>query len=307
MWFLHLERHKKSVIVPNVWKYLTFRDGLEGDRRYVVVDMVGLSRPPISQQQERKAMNILVACKIVPDDQDITVASDGSLDSARAHEIVSQYDLNAIEAAAQLKEANDGSTLKAISVGPKKADDSKTKKNILSRGVDELFLTADDSLADLDSRATASELSKLVAKAGDWDLIVVGDGSADDYAKQTGVQLACALDVPYIAGATDISANGDKLEITRNLESEAEQIEVSLPAVVSVSPEIAEPRIAGMRDILKAGKKPQNVESAEDKPEEAVETVSIKAPKQADRKQEVFDASDSDGLDKFVAAVKAEL
>ncbi len=252
-------------------------------------------------------MNILVACKIVPDDQDITVASDGSLDSSRAHEIVSQYDLNAIEAAAQLKEANEGSTLKAISVGPKKADDSKTKKDILSRGVDELYLMADDSLADLDSRATATELAKLVNKAGDWDVIIVGDGSADDYAKQTGVQLACALDVPYVAGATNLSFQEGNLEIQRNLESESEDIELAVPAVVSVSPEIAEPRIAGMRDILKAGKKPQNVEAAEEKPEESIETVSIKAPKQADRKQEVFDASDGEGLDKFVSAVKEVL
>lgn len=252
-------------------------------------------------------MNILVACKIVPDDQDITVASDGSLDSSRAHEIVSQYDLNAIEAAAQLKEANEGSKLTAISVGPKKADDSKTKKNILSRGVDELLLAADDTLEDLDSSATAAQLAKLVEKAGDWDVIVVGDGSADDYAKQTGVQLVSLLDVPYVAGVTSLAADGDKLEMKRNLESEAEELEASLPIVVSVAPEIAEPRIAGMRDILKAGKKPQSVEGAQVEPKNDVETISIKAPKRADRKQEVFDASDSDGLDKFVAAVKAAL
>ena len=111
-------------------------------------------------------MNILVACKIVPDDQDVKTGSDGSLDFSRAHQVVSTYDLNAIEAAALLAEANPGSTVKAISVGSAKADDSKTKKNILARGVDELFLVADDAVAGLDAFGTAAELACLAGLRG---------------------------------------------------------------------------------------------------------------------------------------------
>ena len=50
-------------------------------------------------------MNIVVCCKVVPDDQDIQVAADGTLDYSKAKPIVSAYDLNAIEAAAQLAAA----------------------------------------------------------------------------------------------------------------------------------------------------------------------------------------------------------
>ena len=247
-------------------------------------------------------MNILVACKIVPDDQDVKVAGDGSLDFSRAHKVVSTYDLNAIEAAAQIAAANDGSTAKAISVGPKKADDSKTKKNILARGVDELFLAADDALDGLDAFATAAELAKLAAKAGDWDVIITGDGSADLYAKQTGVQLAAKLGVPFVSGVVSAEAADGKLVAKRLLESEEETVEVPLPAVVSVAPEFAEPRIAGMKDILAAGKKPMNVEGAEGAPAKAVEEVSVKAPAEVDRKKEMFD-----DVDAFAAAVKAAL
>lgn len=75
-------------------------------------------------------MNIVVCCKVVPDDQDIQVAADGTLDYSKAKLIVSAYDLNAIEAAAQLAAANEGSNVVAVTVGGADIDDSKLKKNV---------------------------------------------------------------------------------------------------------------------------------------------------------------------------------
>lgn len=247
-------------------------------------------------------MNIMVACKIVPDDQDIKVAGDGSLDFSKAHQTISEYDLNAIEFAAHLASLSDNPSVKALSVGPKAADDSKVKKNILARGVDELFLTADDACADLDSAATAAELAKLAEKAGAADVIVTGAGSADLYAKQVGVHLAAKLGVPYVSGVVKAVNQGVSIECTRVLESVVETVEVPLPCVVYVLPEAALPRIAGMKDILAAGKKPMNVDGAEGVAPAAVETVSLAAPEQVDRKCEVFT-----DIDEFVAAVKAAL
>ena len=244
-------------------------------------------------------MNILVACKIVPDDQDVKVAGDGSLDFSRAHQVVSTYDLNAIEAASLL--SGDGS-VKAISVGSKKADDSKTKKNILARGVDELFLTADDATANLDAFGAAAELAKLVAQAGDYDAILVGDGSADLYAKQTGVQLAAALGLPYVSGVVSAEAGDGKIAAKRLLETEIESVEVPTPCVIAIAPDFAEPRIAGMKDILAAGKKPMNVAAAEGAAAAATEEVAVKAPAQVDRKCQIFD-----DVNEFAAAVKAAL
>ena len=92
-------------------------------------------------------MKIAVAVKVVPDDQDIQVAADRSLDYSKAPRIVSTYDLNAIEIAAQLAAANDG-TVTAIAAGAKAIDDSKLKKNICARGVNELAMIADDACAE---------------------------------------------------------------------------------------------------------------------------------------------------------------
>ena len=236
-------------------------------------------------------MKIVVSFKVVPDDQDIQVSGDGSLDYAKAHQIVSTYDLNAMEAAAQLAAANEGSEVVGITVGGKKIDDSKTKKNVLARGIDQLYMTADDACADLDAGATAAALAELVAKVGEYDLIICGDGSADNYAQQVDVQLAAKLGVTVV----------------RTLEDVVETVEVPLPAVVSVAPDVALPRIPGMKDILAAGKKPMNVSAAEGTFANSIEVVDCKAPKQADRKLEIIDAADDGAIEKFAAAIKAAL
>lgn len=250
-------------------------------------------------------MKIVVAVKVVADDQDIFVAGDRSLDYSKAHQIISAYDKNAIEAAAQLAAANEGSSVVVISAATSKATDAKLKKDILSRGVDELFMVADDSLETADSYATAQVLKGIIdEKVSDYDLILTGDGSADFYAGQVNVQLAAALGVPTINEVTGITAEGDKVVVERTLEEEVEEIEVPLPAVVAVSPSIGEPRIPGMREILAAGKKPSTVEDLSGALDSKVEYEEIKAPELASRKQQIFEEGD---IDAFAAAVAEAL
>ncbi len=76
-------------------------------------------------------MKIVVSFKVVPDDQDIQVSGDGSLDYAKAHQIVSTYDLNAMEAAAQLAAANEGSEVVGITVGGKKSTIPRPRRTCL--------------------------------------------------------------------------------------------------------------------------------------------------------------------------------
>ena len=97
------------------------------------------------------------------------------------------------------------------------------------------------------------------------------------------------------------------MTVERTLEDVVETVEVPLPAVVSVTPDIALPRIPGMKDILAAGKKPMNVAGAEGSYANAIEVVDCKAPEQADRKLEIIDASEDGAIEKFAAAIKAAL
>ena len=251
-------------------------------------------------------MRIVVPFKIVADDQDIISTSDGSLDHSKAPLVVSTYDLNAIEAAAQIAEKTSGHVT-AISVGNKAIDDSKVRKNVLARGVDELYLTADDAADNLDAYATASELSKILDKVGSFDLIICGDGSADLYAQQVDVQLAARQSLPYVSAVIKAEVEGDHVIVDRMLESSVETLSVPLPAVISVSPDIALPRICGMKDILAAGKKPATIEAAEAIEPSAIEVLEERVSPQMPRRLEIYDVEKDGDLDRFIAAVRAAL
>ena len=245
-------------------------------------------------------MNIVTVAKIVCDDQDIQVAADRTLDYSKARPVVSTYDLNAIEAGSLLAKEQ-GATHTVVSVGAPSIDDTKNNKNILARGVDSLTLVTNADYADLDAKATAEALAAAVKDLG-ADLIICGDGSADIYAQQVDVQLAEALGLPVVTAVSKITVEGSTLVAERVLETEKEVVEVALPAVVSVVPDIALPRICGMRDIMQAGKKPVNkVEGAA--VTRGVEVVETLASEPAPRKKIVFDAGTDGDLDKFVAAV----
>ncbi len=250
-------------------------------------------------------MNIIVAVKVVPDDQDIRVNADRTLDYSSARPVVSTYDLNAIEAAALVAKEQDA-RLSAIAIGDASIADSKVSKNILARGVDEYVVGVDEGFASLDARATAKALAGVIKKVESCDLVVCGDGSADIYAQQVDVQLAVEMGVPVVTSVSAISFESGKLVVERTLESEREVVEVSLPAVISVVPDIALPRICGMKDILAAGKKPVVKYSAADLNVEitgSVEVNNVLAPEPLPRKKEIFDAADEAGVEQFVEAI----
>ena len=251
-------------------------------------------------------MRIAVAFKAVPDSQDVQVASDRTLDFSKAKLTISEYDKNAIEAGARAAAASGGEAV-AVTVGGSDIDSSKLKKDVLARGMDRLVMLADDALAGLDAAATASALAGALSKAGDVDLVLCGDGSADDYAQQVDVQLAERLGWPVVTAAAQVEVNGATAVVVRALEDCTETVEVELPAVVSVTPDAAEPRIPGMKDILAAGKKPMNVAAADASFDAKVEVVSCQAPEQAERKLEIMDASEDGAIERFAAALKAAL
>jgi electron transfer flavoprotein beta subunit len=254
-------------------------------------------------------MKIAVLFKVVLDDQDIGVDSSGALDYSRAQNTVSTYDLNALEAAARLALASEGSTVHAFTVGGPGIDDSKLRKNVLSRGVDELFMVADESCVNLDAYACACVLAQALQTYGPYDVIISGDGSADLFAKQVDVQVAAGLDWPYVSGTVAIESPVDTgaLVIKRLLENNAENLKVPLPAVVSVSPDIAPPRICGMKEILAAGKKPVHILSVGEVPTKAVEVVYERAPQQKHRDLVIYDSGSEGDTEKFIQAVKAVL
>jgi electron transfer flavoprotein beta subunit len=232
------------------------------------------------------------------------------LDFGSAALKIGDYDLNALEEGAQLAAAT-GSEFVALTANDGRAEDSKLRKNVLSRGPEANYSAVDDSLASADSYNTAQALKAAIAKIGDYDLILTGEGSADSYSQQVGIQLGALLGIPALNAVNSIALDGDKATITRLLDDEVETLEVQLPAVFQLASSINTPRIPSMKDILGAGKKPSTTFSAADlglsPADNLCAVVSTLAPEQKARACEVMEGADEDTLNAFVAKIKAAM
>ncbi len=250
-------------------------------------------------------MKIITCYKCVPDEQDIAVNNaDGSLDFSKADAKISQYDLNAIEAACQLKQQAAEAQVTALSVGGKALTNAKGRKDVLSRGPDELIVVIDDQFEQALPQQTASALAAAAQKAG-FDLILCGDGSSDLYAQQVGLLVGEILNIPAVNGVSKIiSLTADTLTVERELEDETETLSIPLPAVVAVSTDINSPQIPSMKAILGAAKKPVQVWSAADigfNAEAAWSEQQVAAPKQRERQRIVIEG---DGEEQIAALLK---
>lgn len=248
-------------------------------------------------------MKIITCYKCVPDEQDIVINNaDGSLDISKANVKISQYDLNAIEAACQLKQQITDVQVIAMSVGGKALTNAKGRKDVLSRGPDELLVVIDDQFEQALPQQTAAALAAAAQKSG-FDLIVCGDGSADLYAQQVGLLVGEMLNIPAINGVSKIIALTEStLTVERELEDEIETLSIPLPAVVAVSTDINSPQIPSMKAILGAAKKPVQVWQPADIGLDAQDVYSVQqvaAPKQRERQRIVIEGDGEDQIAAF--------
>lgn len=259
---------------------------------------------------EGETMRVITCCKAVPEEQDIVIKSNGDISLERAKLTISNFDLNSIEAGAQIIEKVGGDLI-ALSAGAADINDSKLKKNILSRGPESLFMISDDALANMDTHQTAQVLKAAIQKIGNYDLILCGEGSADLYAQQLGAQLGQLLNLPTINGISKITVMDNQVLVERTLEDEVETLEIGLPALISVTSDINVPRLASMKEILAAGKKPSTVWSAKDIESEGVpktiEVLETKAPKQVERKNEIISGDSDEDIQKFIENISEVL
>lgn len=248
-------------------------------------------------------MNIITCYKSVPDEQDIIVnSSDGSLDFSRADTKISQYDLNAIETANQIKAQQADSKVIALSIGGKALTNMKARKDVLSRGPDELVVVIDDQLEHALPHQTAITLGAAALKVG-FDLIVCGDGSADLNAQQVSILLGETLQVPAINGVKNIvSITADTVIVERELEDEIETLSLPLPAIIAVTSDINVPVIPSMKAILGAAKKPVQAWTMANIGLDnvaALSSQSIAAPKQKVRQRIIIEGDGDDQIAQF--------
>jgi electron transfer flavoprotein beta subunit len=244
----------------------------------------------------------IIACiKAAPDDADIVVRADRTLDFSRAQWKFGAYDLNVIEAARQLADSSGGEVV-GLTVGGDALANTKLRKDALSRGLDSLVIVPGSP--DADSYQTAGALASALRDLGDYDLVLLGAGSSDRYAQQVGNQLGALLGLPTLNCVNSLTVHGERLRVRRTLEDAEQLVELTLPAVVSVTSAINLPRIPGMKDILAAGKKPVSEQSAT-MPPASTRPVSLLAPQQVDRRHVVVEGDPADTAAQLATFLKS--
>lgn len=202
-------------------------------------------------------MNIVVCVKQTVDLQQVRIRKETRqpvLENVPL--ILGAIDKNALEEALRLKDKTGGRVL-VVSVGPETLEE--TIKEALAMGADEAILVTAPELDGAESAQAALLLSGAIKQMEGFDLILLGEGSADNYSGQVGPRLAEILDLPQVTYVRSLEVNERKVKAVRSLEDVLEEVEVEMPALISVVSEINEPRIPAVTQILRAGRKPKKI------------------------------------------------
>lgn len=206
-------------------------------------------------------MNIVVAMKQVPDLTQMRIRDQRPVFDDVVYTF-GDLDKNALEAAVQLKESGLDAEITLLSVGNEELED--TSKEGLAAGADKAYLLCDDAFDDLDPRQAANVLAHAIKEIGEVDLVLMGEGSGDEYSGQMVGRIAEVLDWPQLGFAEAVRVEGDCVIADQALEDSVVALSVETPAVVSVVADINEARIPAVTQILKAGRKPREVLDAAD-------------------------------------------
>lgn len=198
-------------------------------------------------------MKVLVPVKRVVDyNVKIRVKADQTgVELANVKMSMNPFDEIAVEEAIRLKEGGKATEIVVVSVGPQQC--TETLRTALAMGADRGILVKTDG--ETQPLGVAKALKKIV-EAEQPKLVIVGKQAIDDDCNQTGQMLAALLGWAQGTFASKVAIDGDKMEVTREIDGGLETVALKLPAVVTTDLRLNEPRYASLPNIMKAKKKP---------------------------------------------------
>ncbi|MFQ5996394.1 MAG: electron transfer flavoprotein subunit beta/FixA family protein [Dehalococcoidales bacterium] len=203
-------------------------------------------------------MNIIVCVKQVPDPEtppkgfQVDQVAKRVIPPLGAALVINPFDENAVEAALRFKDAY-GGNVTALTMGPPSAED--VLRHAMAMGVDEGVLIENPAPDNLDSFATAYCLAGAIKKMGTVDLIVCGREAADWNAGQVGPGIAELLKLPSVTLVKNIALVDKGLTVERVIPDGFEVVELTLPALLTVTNELGNPRYPTVRGVMEAKKK----------------------------------------------------
>lgn len=198
------------------------------------------------------SLNIIVLAKQVPDTRNVgkdAMKEDGTINRAALPAIFNPEDLNALEQALRLKDANPGSTVTMLTMGLPRA--AEIIREGIFRGADGGIVLTDRVLGGADTLATSYSLAQAVKKIGNYDIILGGRQAIDGDTAQVGPQIAEKLGLPQVTYAEEIVDLSDgHVTVRRRLENGVETVKAPLPCVVTVNGSAAECRPRNARRVM---------------------------------------------------------
>ncbi|HET7481557.1 MAG TPA: electron transfer flavoprotein subunit beta/FixA family protein [Actinomycetota bacterium] len=198
-------------------------------------------------------MNIVVCVKHIPDPNlPGELDADNRLKREGVQGVLDPGDEFGVEAGLQLKEAQ-GGEVTLVSMGPATAQEAVRRG--LSMGADKGVLVTDDSLKGADAYVTAKVLAEAIKKESP-DLVIAGVESTDGYSGTMASTLAEFLGLPQVTFVKSIESAEGTLKVDRQTADGYHVVECPLPALITVTAGINEPRYASFKGIMAAKKKP---------------------------------------------------
>ena len=201
-------------------------------------------------------MKVLVAVKRVVDaNVKVNVLADNTgVDLNNVKMAINPFCEIAVEEAIRLKEKGVATEIVAVCIGAKAAQE--TLRTALALGADRAILVETD--AQVDSLGIAKVL-KAVCDKEEPQLVITGKQAIDSDNNQTGQMLAALCGYGQGTFASEITVDGDKLTVVREIDGGLQTVALNLPAVVSTDLRLNEPRYASLPNIMKSKKKPLDV------------------------------------------------
>ena len=208
-------------------------------------------------------MKIIVPVKRVVDyNVKIRVKSDGSgVDLANVKMSMNPFDEIAVEEALRVRDTHGGEVV-VVSIGV--ADTVNQIRTALAMGAAKGTLVSDPALLGSDALTTAKVLGAAIQRMGGADLVIAATESSDGYTGTVPEQLAEVLGLPSVTFAKKVVIDGGTLKADRQTESGYDEVVCPLPAVISVTAGVVEPRYPSFKGIMAAKAKPIDTVTAGD-------------------------------------------
>jgi len=200
-------------------------------------------------------VKIVVTVKLVPDTNAAKRIDPATKRLVRtgADTVLNPFDEYAIEAALQLKEKLGGdTTVTVFSMAPESG--KETVRKALAMGADDAVMLSDAALEGSDTWTTAYAIAQGLKKVG-FDLVICGGIAEDGNTGGVPGALCEYLGVPGLTNARHIEVDGDKVRVQRETDSGYQVVSGPLPALISVTMAVGEPRYASLKGIMGAKKK----------------------------------------------------